>query len=110
MAIIRDVEVELDGIKISCKPTLAKIAQIEEQFGPAVTILRKLGAGELGIAQMVAIVAIMVRGERLAPGPREVNDIIYKAKVFNFVPAIADFITAAITTDEPSAAAPAEGN
>jgi hypothetical protein len=97
----KEVEISLDGITLACRPTLAKIAEIEARFGPAISLLRKLSAGDVGVADLTALVSVMVKGVGGAPPPKDVPEMVFQAGAFSFAPALAEFIGNAIATDEP---------
>jgi hypothetical protein len=99
----KEVTVTLDGISLSCRPTLAKIAEIEQRYGSAITLLRRLSDGSLGVTDLAALVAIMVKGTPGAPPAKEVPELVFQAGAYSFAEPVAEFIANAITTDEPAA-------
>lgn len=101
----KEVEITLDGTTLACRPTMAKIAEIEGRFGPALSLLRKLSAGEIGITDICALVQIMAKGAPGAPAPKDIPELVFQSGAYSFAGPVADFIGNALTTDEPPPAA-----
>lgn len=98
----KEVTVEIDGVSLACRPTLAKISEIEGRFGPALEILRRLGSGTIPVAEMAAIVGIIVKGVSGAPTLREVPELVFAAGTYTFAGPVAEFLGNAISSDEPA--------
>lgn len=105
----KEVTIELDGTSLTCRPTLSKIAEIESRFGPALEILRKLGAGGMSVTDLVALVALIVKGAPGAPAPKDVPEMVFSVGAYSFAGVVSEFIANALSSDEPAPEA-AEGN
>ncbi len=103
----KEVTITIDGISITCRPTLAKISEIEGRYGSAITLLRKLSDGSLGVADICVLVGIMVKGATGAPAAKDVPELVFQAGAYSFAEHLAEFVANAITTDEAAAEAPA---
>lgn len=99
----KEVVISLDGVELPCRPTLAKIGEIEGRFGPAMEVLRKIGSGTIGIVDLTALVQIIVRGVPGAPSSKDVPEMVFQAGAFGLAPQVSEFLANAITSDEPAA-------
>jgi len=106
----KEVAITLDGVELVCRPTLAKIGEIEGRFGPAMEVLRKIGSGNVAIVDLTALVQIIVRGVPGAPAGKDVQEMVFQAGAFSLAPQVSEFLANAITSDEPAAADAQAGN
>jgi len=96
----KEVTFTLDGVELACRPTLAKIGEIEGRFGPTLDVLRKIGAGTVGIVDITALVQIIVKGVTGAPASKDVPELVFQAGAFSMAPQISEFLANALTSDE----------
>lgn len=97
----KEVTVTLDGVDLACRPTLAKIGEIEGRFGPALELLRRIGSGNIGIVDITAMMQVIVKGVPGAPPPKDVPELVFQAGAFSLAPQVSEYLANALTSDEP---------
>jgi hypothetical protein len=106
----QEVTFHLDGIDIPCRPTLAKIGEIETAFGPVATIFKRMTENSWGIGEQCRLVAIIVRGCPGAPKPQQAQDLVYNAGCWTFLEPVVAYLNAAQDSGERVPAEAAAGN
>jgi len=96
----KEVELELAGRTYIVRPTFKKMSEIEVRFGAGVPLLNKMMACQLSVAEIVALVSIMIRDQPGAPALKDLNDIVFEAGALSLLGPISDFINNGLKTDE----------
>lgn len=96
----KEVELELAGRTYVVRPTFRKMSEIETRFGAGIPLLNKMSACQLSVAEIAALVSIMIRDQPGAPALKELNDIVFDAGALSLLGPIGEFINNGLKTDE----------
>jgi hypothetical protein len=97
----KETELKLNGHTYACRPSLDKMGRIESRFGPALPLLRRVGAGEATQLELAQIVAVMLRGVPHAPREADIPELIFEEGSAGIGGSIVNFLVNGVTVDTP---------
>ena len=104
----KEVEFDLDGRTYTVRPTFRKMSEIETRFGAGIPLLSKLASCQVSVAEIAALVHIMIRDQPGAPAMKDLNDIVFEAGALSLLGPVGEFINNGLKTDEPPQKADAD--
>jgi hypothetical protein len=112
----KEIDAVLDGRTYTVRPTLERVAEIEDRFGSVLSVLRKMQANDIGVGVLCGIFGIMLRGAKdsagvAAPPYFEVVKAAFDAGAYATCSGpVSAYLAAAIAADDPATAGATAGN
>ena len=103
MSFRQDVEFKWDGATVRSRPTLARVSEVEQKFGPAMQVLGRLGRSELSLTrEFLPLLWIMLRGADGVPkAEKPFLEQAFEAGAVGFTTPMIEWLSAAYVTNEP---------
>lgn len=104
MSIRQEVEFPWADGKVRSRPTLARMAEIEGKFGPAMPLLSRLGRQELSLTrEFLPLLWIMLRGLDSVPkAEKQFAEEAFELGAVGFTAAMIEWLSAAYLVNEPT--------
>ncbi len=103
-----EVTFTIDGEDYTVRPTFQIIAEIESQYGGIMPLAKRIASGDFTITEIVGVILIALKGQKGAPKPQELQELIFEEGATNFLVPISTFLANALTSG--NAAPKAGGN
>lgn len=105
----REIEFPWGDSMVLCRPTLARMSEVETKIGAAPSVLKQIGSSEFAISKLCQLVAIIIRGGDGVPKDAgQIMDSVFEGGADKYYMPVIHWLHAGITVDEPAAAKSAE--
>lgn len=112
MNIRQEVEFPWGDATVRSRPTLARVAEIEGKFGPAMPLLARLGRQELSLSrELLPLLWIMLRGlDGVPKAEKQFAEDAFERGAVGFTAAMIEWLSAAYLVNEPTPKEDPAGN
>lgn len=93
-----EVTFTIDEEDYTVRPTFQIIAEMEAQFGGIMPMAKRIAGGDFTVTEIVGVILIALKGQKGAPKPQALQELIFDEGATNFLIPISTFLANALTS------------